>query len=738
MVQVPYSPTPDARPTDASGQQVNVQVDPNMFGMAVGEATKGLGNATENFGNVVARHALQLQDRQNQLDANNLSIDGMIKLGAETNKLNSLEGDAAVKYLPEYQKNVEQIFSDISGQAPNQAVGLLVQQEMRRQVGYNIINGSRYAAGQQKAAYKASLDSKYALALDQAVATQTEGAITYAQDQAVEKLKATGTDDPASIEAARLNATDTVIGQLVPARALQDPFAAKNMLENYKGRISAGQYNALSKTVLNAVNTIGAKQLADQAASGGVPKGSALDVIAGGESGGDYNRLLNAADGSKRTADLTNMTVKEVLDYQAKNKDPNQPSLSAGKYQIVRLTLAGLVKDGTISLDDKFDQNTQDRAAVALFNKRVTEGGGDLDKTMTALGNEWDIIKKDPQLAAQVAGLVKAGGMGKAFLQPLSASSTPQDLDRSIAQVQQTAANRMPGNQTLIDNAVDAVKHRYDQAKALDNLQNQAASRAVTQDLIGGPQMDQPKPTELKPFIAAHQQYWDKLTPTQQDAVAQRIKQNSKGEDYPAGIPERKRFAELHGMAISGDDDQVKKFLATDLWSEKLPGNMISQLVALQQKTNGLVQKAYEFPVTNAEKMLERDGTFKNLGMPDKNSPDRNMFRSQLQVELSDWQNDHAGKKPSYDEVKAMAFRLLSPVGNTLSQNWWPFGSHPAYQDREPIPAEELSVLMPALRRQLGRAPNRTEIYDWYNQNRDKIKRQVAPQAPLVEAEGEE
>lgn len=100
----------------------------------------------------------------------------------------------------------------------------------------------------------------------------------------------------------------------------------------------------------------------------GIGKGTIsglLDFIGKYESGNDYNVLV----GNKK-ANLTDMTIEQVLKFQSKMIDNKFASTAVGKYQIVKDTLSGLVDQGVASLTDKFDKSTQDKLAIALLKER--------------------------------------------------------------------------------------------------------------------------------------------------------------------------------------------------------------------------------------------------------------------------------------------------------------------------------------------------------------------------------
>ena len=114
-----------------------------------------------------------------------------------------------------------------------------------------------------------------------------------------------------------------------------------------------------------------------------------LDVIAGLESGGDYNRVHGAIRGSdlppKR---LTTMTVAEVLAWQDRI-DPKYNSEAAGAFQIMEDTLRGM----GLPANAVFDKQLQDQAGYQLMVGRgyLKFKAGKITETQFAinLSREW-------------------------------------------------------------------------------------------------------------------------------------------------------------------------------------------------------------------------------------------------------------------------------------------------------------------------------------------------------------
>lgn len=125
-----------------------------------------------------------------------------------------------------------------------------------------------------------------------------------------------------------------------------------------------------------------------------------LDLIAKHESGGMYNRVYGAGF---KTQPLTSWTINEVLAWQSKQK-----LTASGKYQIIRATLLGLVKEMKLSGRELFDENMQDRMALHLLNRRgfqkFLDGKISIDRMALNLSKEWASFPRDESNKSYYAG----------------------------------------------------------------------------------------------------------------------------------------------------------------------------------------------------------------------------------------------------------------------------------------------------------------------------------------------
>lgn len=141
----------------------------------------------------------------------------------------------------------------------------------------------------------------------------------------------------------------------------------------------------------------------------------------GGEAGG------TVAIGSANSVDvfgrgLSSMTVQEVMNLQSGNKVH-----AAGRYQIIRSTLRGLMEGryGATGVQptDRFDATTQDKLAIALLKGRAGRfltAGGSISEAARGMGQEWIGLQnpKAQQLVTQRLQELKARMQAPPMRQP--------------------------------------------------------------------------------------------------------------------------------------------------------------------------------------------------------------------------------------------------------------------------------------------------------------------------------
>ena len=98
---------------------------------------------------------------------------------------------------------------------------------------------------------------------------------------------------------------------------------------------------------------------------------------------------------------ITTMTVDAVLDWQRRAVRGGSVSTAAGRYQIIRPTLQGLVDAGVVSLGDTFDAATQDRLGRHLLRQTGYRAGANSPAIANRIAGVWAAL---PRIGGTGAG----------------------------------------------------------------------------------------------------------------------------------------------------------------------------------------------------------------------------------------------------------------------------------------------------------------------------------------------
>jgi hypothetical protein len=213
----------------------------------------------------------------------------------------------------------------------------------------------------------------------------------------------------------------------------------------------------------------------------GGSKEALLELIGQGESKGNYNALVYGKKGANTpgSADLTNMTIAQVQEYQKGMIAKGHASTAVGKYQMISSTLAEQVKKaGLDAKTTKFDQKTQDLLASQLIDQ-AGFGKKDSAAVMKNLAGTWASLPKDMSGRGAYDGFnqnkatINAGDVQAAISGPRS-GYRPQEVGGTPnrAGSETTAQANQASNQQQTESANDRMIQRLDELVALQRQNN--------------------------------------------------------------------------------------------------------------------------------------------------------------------------------------------------------------------------------------------------------------------------
>jgi hypothetical protein len=243
MPVVPSAVVPSVSPTSNSGlpYQNAAGATPDAFGAGIGRAEQNLGNEIGQFGDVLAKHALKMQDEVNTASANNLFVDSTVKLGQLKLDFDSLQGADRVNALPKYYEDIEKVRQDALQAAPNDDVAKRFDNDFKRRVGYTIVDGAasartanRQYQTQQETAVKASSLGIIAANAKDDDRFQTELSIGLQKTKEAEAYKGQSDETKAQQEK---EFTTTAWATRLQAMSKDDPLRARELLNKNKDAI---------------------------------------------------------------------------------------------------------------------------------------------------------------------------------------------------------------------------------------------------------------------------------------------------------------------------------------------------------------------------------------------------------------------------------------------------------------------------------------------------------------------
>jgi muramidase (phage lysozyme) len=350
-------------------------------------------------------------------------------------------------------------------------------------------------------------------------ALQTEKTNLIAAERQLLAAKRTG--DKLAIEAAEktLEASKASKKQ-AESKLLDAEVKQKYADDRASGRTGAGMGGQQLRADGSMINPGDADYVPPAPAGGAMPSGAPsanvteklLDYIGRIESQGNYNVLV----GGKTKSDLTDMTVAQVLEFQKTMREMGHESTAVGKYQIIQKTLEGLVAQGAVKLEDKFNPSTQDRLAVALMRGRGLDRyqSGNLSAAQFAdnLAREWASLplatgRSAYQGVGSNKSLVSRDDFMKVFADKGGVFTGPKSgydailhgteavvplpdgktIPVSMSNTGATAADNTEMLQALreLKVSMDSMVNRADNQRVVDALENSIRTQRASNDILG-------------------------------------------------------------------------------------------------------------------------------------------------------------------------------------------------------------------------------------------------------------
>lgn len=707
MAQVPYNPVPQVSPQNSGmPYQSSTGASPEAFGAGVGAAKQRLGAALEQTGDMLANHAIRLQDMANASAAKDLFLQADQEMGALDTAYRSLEQKAAVDAYPKFSQDVKALRDKFISQASNPEVARIFDQDFSRRAGFTIIDGARFAATQNKAYNNATTQAVVSNAVKNTAATG--GNEKAFQDNL--RLVKNAVEDQSVVhgwsDAEKSLKMQEQVSNLWAARiesiAQTNPFLARDLYVKNKDSIDGLTQMKIEKHLQQQYVAVATRTRADQIVNGTLPSEIRVNAAKAGNFWGDPN----AADFREKnltTIELSSGKKVEVNKQAAPSFQGFLNELEERGYDIKAIggyskrNIAGTNTLSQHAYGNAIDINP-DNNPVKYNGQVVTdlppEIGQLAAKYGLSWGGNWTGSKRDP-MHFEWSGRTT---------EPLTPNVESGWLERGVRLAKEVARIDAPDDPRYEDTLIARVKAEYNNVKTVTK-EAETANFNTVQAAVLGVANNQPM-TSVDGILgnSVLSQAFFALPDTRQKAVLNQIEKNAKA-DVPLTGPRYARFQELMGKSVTAPDEFMK-IVAGD---EDLPRTLQSQIFAKQRSMQGKLQDTTKLnsALTSVRSMLNDAGIVSSRTDQSKaKAYDQfvGSFNDALTAEEA--QTKKFPNEARQREIASKLIREMAPEG--LMQR---FGlSTPPRMFEKAVPEADATTIKDAFLKAQGRQPTDDEV----------------------------
>lgn len=648
MPTVPYNPVPDVAPQAPGVPGLRVQTPIAAFGGTVAQAIESVGGKLDQDGNEIFQRAMALQDLNNRTAADKANTDYTIALGQKHAAFSALEGQNAVKALPQYTQDVQDLREEY-GQGLNPMARKLYDVDSRGQMARTIFNGAGHAGEQNKRWQEATAKSALQANRDGAYNTADDDAGFQAKWNAVPNHVATlaglgGWDDTQTTHEV-FKERSGLLADRIKGLARTNPLRAEQMLNQamQDKTLEFSDWQGANSIVHHEVVTTGSRVVTDKVNAGWDPRMTQQEID---RTAGVQEPLLRII----KRAQQDNQDIRFTIAPQGGRRTPAEQAALVARGTSHTMNSSHLDGRGIdlvpVGADGK--TNFNDKATYQRIEEAVQRASEELG---IPLSSEHDKIKSwDPGHFSIPSDL-------NYHSVPTAIEETLQSrIDRAT----QYAREVSPNDADFQDAVRQRVTTQFNQDKAIERDQNFRNSTTVGNALLGlGEGQKVPTTVEELRLNPTVRDAYDNLPPAAKSRVLNTLTRNSKG-DFSSNETNFRTYQQLRGEA----ENDPAAFLQEDLVNKELPRAWRGQLLQLQVSKS---KNAQQDPrITHAIQVL---GPVLQTAHVDRTDKDRyETFIGTLHDQLSQFEKDNK-RPPKDDEINTIGARLLQEQHTHFWQN---------------------------------------------------------------------
>lgn len=647
-------------PDAAIAPYQNTSASADMFGAGVGQALQGMGGAFGKMGDVLEKHAVKLQELNNEAAATQADTEAAQRMSDYMVKFNQSMGADAMKEWGEngqgFRQNMDKIYSDVSGTLQNDEQRRQFNQRWQRTSQSMFTHAASHVAQQNRVYLSATADASASAATDAAMVDPKNDNLFLSQmktveDAAFQKARVMGLDG--NLDAVRQiyqQYTDKAWAQRLQLVAQTDAPLAQQMLEKavrgeYKAEIPDGK---------------GGVVMASVGRMSGEMAGQLRNSLWGKEQ--EQNAAAIASDiYTKGTVQRSPGSATGIGDSIHQQESGRKP----GDYQIQPGTWDQYAKQGE-SPDNPADQKAVFDRIIDDLHKKA--GGDPARIAVGYFSGPGNIAGPDSPTPWKEDRADKNGKTVSSYVSDVTGRLASSPPPRPMTESQMAQANakamleevkaRTAGNPELQERAVNALNAKISASIHAQNLSDNANENTVA-TALNGTKAGSPKSlSDLRAMGPDISQAYDALVqskPGAMDWVTARLEHNSKGASVTTTPDTAREVDRLVGMSL--DPKQREAFMAMDLPSlyGTLPSSDVDHLRKI--KTSIMADDAAEREKgTDVVKAL---GWLKN-DTEALNESEMNVFSGRMAREMEQYRADNNGKRPDQTWVLNTGRSLLT------------------------------------------------------------------------------
>lgn len=656
MPTVPTISIPSVAPSESASvpYQTDSAATPEAFGASIGRAQQGLGSQIDKTGDILANHALKMQEDVNASSAKDLFLNADVEVGNITTEYNSLEGANRVNAYPKFVEDVKSVREKYKAAAPNDDVSRRFDQDFSRRVGYSIVDGARSAAVANKQYQHSTNDAVRQNSL-QHIADNTQ------DDQRFQTNLEIGLDANKNSDIYRGSSPEVQQQQdqafissawatRLQSMSKNDPLRARELLKSNSGAIDGETKLKLNDTINQGIINVQSRVESDRIIQSGA---------------------LVSPELAERVKKLEGYSEKPYADFK---------QTSSGYGTKAQPGDENIPPDQRKAVYEQRLYSELGRAAniVDQFAPGLPKGTRDAMISLTYnAGSAWT--------SSGLGTAIKSGNLDSAqyrFGMYTNAGGTINQglVDRRATELSWWGGEAHDTDMTSqLGKALDAAKETAlktfpddpaNQAKYLDTLQNRVKSDFSVMQGQARDQQLQIRNTVQKELFAPDstvinydglspqaRQMYDMAPPMLQKSFDAAMVKNAT-RDVPLTNERQSRYDSLRGEGIN----EPEKFMSRDISSEDLPRAQKSSLLKMQQDRKALLDKGVKVGAAMQimQPLLNDAGIGKSAVDLSRNS-EYNKFSGVFEKALSSLE-DEKKRPPNEKEIKEIGNGLLKDV----------------------------------------------------------------------------